>query len=111
MSKNGLLYPRCQVMMQDGSVWEVQPIGPDALDYDMIAAKRKWPPFNEIQTTWATYLAWHASKREGLTTLTWDQFREQHTQVKPIQTDDADEDVPATDAATFPAGEPDAAVG
>lgn len=92
-AKNGLIYPRLYVSMVDGAEWEVQPLGPDQIAWEFEAVKRKYPAFQGIPATWQTFLAWHASRREGLipVTVTWDQFRnELHRIVQPAaDTDDA----------------------
>ena len=117
MSKNGLLIPLCEVQMQDGAVWEIQPDGRDSVAWDLYAAKRKLPEFTKIQSVWLTYLAWSASRRERLlpADMTFERFSTaEHRQVAPANMDEladkaaaadaADEDGPL-DAAGFPEGQ------
>lgn len=95
MTKNGLIYPRLLVAMNDGAEWEIQPIGPDQIAWEAEAVRRKYASFQHIPATWQTYLAWHASRREGLipVAVTWDEFRTVlHRFVQPADMGDAAED-------------------
>ena len=85
--KNGLIYPRLWVMMADGAEFEVQPVGPDQIQWELTAARNKWPDFQKTPALWQTYLAWHALKREGAIPpdTTWDWFRGNHRSVQPAE--------------------------
>jgi hypothetical protein len=89
VAKNGLAYPRLRVIMADGGEWEIQPIGPDQILWETTAVKHKWPEFTRTPVTWQTFLAWAASRREGLvpTALTWETFRAQHQYVQAVDQD------------------------
>lgn len=85
MSKNGLIYPRLYVEMSDGAEFEVQPIGPDQINWELTAVKHHWPDFQKTPALWQTFLAWSGLRREGMIpqTVTWDQFRTDHRFVQP----------------------------
>jgi hypothetical protein len=88
---NGLAYPRLRVVMADDAEWQVQPIGPDQIRFELTASKHKWPPFTDTPVLWQTFLAWTASRREGLlpTSVTWEEFRDTgHRYVQAAPTDD-----------------------
>jgi hypothetical protein len=107
MAKNGLAYPRLRVQMADGAEWEVQPIGPDQMLFEVTAVKHKFPEFTKAPVTWQTFLAWAASRREGLipNTLTWDTFKTTHLYVQAT-TDADDDDDQADDDESDPADVP-----
>jgi len=97
MSKNGLVYPLLRVVMADGAEWEVQPIGPDQILWERTAVKHKWPDFQQTPVTWQTFLAWAASRREGLIppSLTWEAFSgSEHRYVQNVQDTPAEEEDP-----------------
>jgi hypothetical protein len=92
MSKNGLIYPRLRVVMEDGAEWEVQPKGKDQIRWEETAAKHKWANFQDTPAKWQTFLAWRASVREGLlppTVGSWEQFLDGHDYVQPVDVDAA----------------------
>lgn len=47
----------------------------DFVAWDMVAPQKKWPKMAEAPILAGTYLAWHALKRQGLYTDTFDKFR------------------------------------
>lgn len=70
-----LVAPLCEVLMEDGSAFEVQSINWDLLSYERYARAHKWPPAQEAPLETATFVAWHALHREGLIPdMTYDQF-------------------------------------
>lgn len=83
-----LLAPRCGVLMEDGQEWEVQTDNRDICAYDIDrTTKFSYLPEKGHETSpllWATYLAWHASKRTGLVQLTWQDFQKQCVSVEPM---------------------------
>ena len=76
MSKPRLVAPLCIVVMDDGSEFEVQAINWDLLSYERYARAHKWPPADEAPMETATFVAWHALRREAQVPqeLTYDQF-------------------------------------
>ena len=76
--------PIVRVVMDDGAEWEVQTLNPDLLRWDMTAPKHKWGKAEEVPMLWVTFIAWHASKREGLTSLTWELFQNAAIEVTTV---------------------------
>lgn len=74
--KPRMVAPLCVVVMDDGSQFEVQSTNWDLLSYERYARAHKWPPANEAPMETATFVAWHALRREALVPqeLTYDQF-------------------------------------
>jgi hypothetical protein len=111
MSKNGLIYPRLRVVMEDGAEWEVQPKGKDQIRWEETAAKHKWANFQETPAKWQTFLGWRASVREGLlpsSVGSWETFLDLHDYVQPVdltpdedRADAEDEDGPGPADAPF----------
>lgn len=93
MSKNGLVYPRLRVVMEDGAEWEIQPKGKDQIRWEETAVKHKWPDFQKTPAKWQTFLAFTASRREGLIplALSWEEFLTAHDYVQPADSDDPGE--------------------
>jgi hypothetical protein len=103
MSKNGLIYPKLRVLLDDGTEVEVQPLGPDQIAFEFEAVKRRWPDFQRIPATWQTYLAWHALvvREKLLPACSWDEWRNGRcTYTAPVADDDDDQadDEAGTDA-------------
>lgn len=75
MERPRLVAPLCTVVMDDGSEFEVQAVNFDLLSYERYARAHKWPPATDAPMETATFVAWHALKREGiLPEMTYDQF-------------------------------------
>ena len=76
MNKPRLVAPLCVVIMDDGSEFEVQSTNFDLLSYERYARAHKWPPASEAPMETATFVAWHALKRESVIPpdLTYDAF-------------------------------------
>jgi hypothetical protein len=68
--------PVVRVVMDDGAEWEVQTLNPDLLRYEDTAARHKWGSPQDSPMLWSTFIAWAASKREGLTALKWEEFKD-----------------------------------
>lgn len=71
-----LVAPLCVVIMDDGSEFEVQATNWDLLSYERYARAHKWPPADQAPMETATFVAWHALKREGCITddMSYDLF-------------------------------------
>lgn len=68
---------RMQVTMDSGESWEVDTRTADYVAWDSASRKHNLGTSTEQQPTWEAFLAWHASKRAGHTTLTWEKFLDQ----------------------------------
>jgi hypothetical protein len=89
-----LTIPHLQVTLDDGRVYRVQAMNPDLLMYDRTAVKHHWPDGSKAPFLWLTFLAWHASKRQGLIPddWTWEQFSEVRAiEVMNVPDDDLEE--------------------
>ena len=77
-AKIRLVAPLLEVVMADGSTWEVQAVNKDLLLWDRTRIKQRpiWPPMDESPLWWLTFVAWAASKREHLTDLEYEPFED-----------------------------------
>lgn len=89
---------RVRVHLADGSSWEVRYTNRDYLRWDKTPAKRRGAEsFQAAPFVFATFLAWSASAREGLTELDWAAFQEAVEEVERLEaTADEPDDVPPT---------------
>lgn len=54
-------------LYQDGTTGTAQPNMFDRVEYDKIAAQRKWPPIQQGISLWTAFLVWHwAARTQGL---------------------------------------------
>jgi hypothetical protein len=60
-----MIAPYLTVLMDDGAIYAVQANNFDMLLYERTARRKNWPPPQEAQVEWMTYLAWHALQREA----------------------------------------------
>jgi len=76
---------------QDGTdeyvEYTVQTDNRDAVRWDLIRARKKWPVGQDAPMLWMTVLAWSALKRSGLTTLDIDAFTDTCVQVRSADQD------------------------
>lgn len=54
--------------------YQVQTDNRDAVRWDLVRDRKKWPAGQDSPILWSTFLAWHALKRSGETTLTIEEF-------------------------------------
>jgi hypothetical protein len=83
---------RSKVSLADGTTFVVRITNREFIAWDMTAPKRKWPSLQDAPFLGATFLAHRAAVREGLTTLTWDQWQDQVDLLENLP-EDEDEDV------------------
>lgn len=83
--KPRLVAPIVTVIMDDGSVFEdVQTTNYDMLKWERYARTHNLPSAQDAPMEFATWIAWHATKREGLTAdLSYDDFAERALSVEP----------------------------
>ena len=64
------------VELADGQKWDVQTTTRDFVAYDQTAKRQRppWGPMGENIALWEAFLAWHASKRQGLYSKPWEAF-------------------------------------
>jgi hypothetical protein len=98
----GLTSPLMRVTAPDLTTFEVQATNADLVAYDMTAYKHKWPPMDRAPMLWATFLAWHASRRTGAIglDLTFEAFRDTYPGIEAVT--DADDAVDPTQLAAVP---------
>lgn len=87
---------RVAVRMADGSQFVVTTTNADRVRYDLTAPRHKWPDGRTAPFLWATFCAYNASKREGRTTLTFEQFTDAAVGVDPLEVTDEVDGVPPT---------------
>jgi hypothetical protein len=66
--------PLFHVVMDDGGEWDIQSRNSDLVAWDDTARIHRWGGPNDSPMKWSSFVAWHGSKREGLTALSFDQF-------------------------------------
>jgi hypothetical protein len=101
-----LIAPGMTVLLDTGEQWHVRTGNPDLIAWDRLSAKHKWPSFRDAPFLWLTFLAWHASRRQGLlpdAAMSYESF-EAHASV--IEPDDDDDPAAAVDP-TRPGPGPD----
>jgi len=94
-----MIAPYLTVLMEDGAVHAVQANNFDMLIYERTARKRGWPPPQDAQIEWMTYLAWHALQREKTITkdVSYDDFAATCLSIDPTPVDvDPTDPVPGT---------------
>lgn len=80
-----------RVFLEDQDGYEVVTRLADHNMWDVTRAKHKWPTPTEGPLTWLGFLAWTASRRTGVTTLTWEQFLAATEGVERVDEDDEGE--------------------
>lgn len=81
------------VLMEDGTEYpEVMTNLFDQVAYDRERIRRRWPPMQDNQMTFAAFTAYSAMRRQGMYTGTYDDFLNAVAAVDE-HNDDADDDV------------------
>lgn len=84
------------VELADGTTFdEVRVTVQDKLQYERTARVKKWPEVQSNMFTFGAFVAWHATKREGLHSLSWEDFEKQavDAMVKTEGEDEGDGDL------------------
>lgn len=79
-----------RVELEDGSTWDVHTDQRDMARWEM---QKFGGPVGELEQKMMTalrFMAWSASKRQGLTVLTWDVFDEQCIEALPLDLEESD---------------------
>lgn len=76
---------RIHVELEDGTEFTVRVTNRDYIRWDKTAPKRKWGNFRDVPFRFATFLAWSAANRDGLTPLTFEQFEEAALEVDRLE--------------------------
>lgn len=63
------------VHLANGDAVPVRIANPDLVRWDLTAHKHKWPDMESAPILWATFVAWAAMTRQGLTTAKWEEFQ------------------------------------
>lgn len=76
-------------------ILEVQTLNPDLIAYDRTRLRQSphWPPAQDNPWQWLTFLAWHASRRQGLIPgdLTYESWEASTLQVENVEDEDDEE--------------------
>lgn len=100
--------PRVRVLrgsIDAPEVLELQTLNPDLIAWDMTRAKHRWPTIDDAPIKWATFVAWHAARREGRipADLTYEAWEATTLDVAPITDgDEGDGSVDPTPADPVP---------
>lgn len=81
---------RTKVTLADGTSYVVRITNREYLAWDKTAPRKKWGTAQDVPFLAATFMAWAAAKREGLTGSTFDAFSEECEEVEAIQVEDED---------------------
>jgi hypothetical protein len=78
MADNKVSMPRFEVKLMGREAFEVTITQGAQVRYDEERLVRQWPPMEEAQTLWATFVAWASSVRRGLVEdgMPFDVFRD-----------------------------------
>lgn len=92
-----LTTPRIRVIMADGTCHNIQALNVDMVAWDRERGKhRDWPPAQDAPFLWATYLAWHVMRRDGVFTGTLPAFETDALQVEVLADDEEESTVDPT---------------
>lgn len=75
--------------LNDGTVLDVRSGAGDLMRYELHSHRQNWPTGERGAFLQTSFIAWSAAKRQGLTSLKWDQFFDQLDDLDP-QTEDDD---------------------
>lgn len=81
---------RARVTLDGTDPYEVRIDNRDYLRWDKTAPRQKWGSGRDVPFLMATFLAWSASTRAGLTTLKWADFEDAALEVEELTEDDSD---------------------
>jgi hypothetical protein len=79
--------PRLRVLRDGCEDLELQTTNPDFLAWDLTRARHKWPPIQDAQFLWLTFMAWAAARRTGAieTTYTFETWRDDVIEVQVVK--------------------------
>lgn len=74
---------RLKVTKPDGSTYHIITSNADLVQYDLTAYQKNWPPIDRGPILWASFVAWHASRRLGIygEEMPWEKFWPSHPQI------------------------------
>jgi hypothetical protein len=81
---------RCRVVLDGAEPFEVRVDNRDFLRWDKTAPRQKWGPGRDVPFLMATFLAWSAATRTGLTDLKWADFEAAALEVEELAEEDSD---------------------
>ncbi len=81
---------RARVTLEGSEPYEVQIDNRDYLRWDKTAPRQKWGSGRDVPFLMATFLAWAASTRAGLTDLKWADFEAAALEVEELTEDESD---------------------
>jgi hypothetical protein len=80
-----LFAPTVNVIMDDGTEHRVQAVNQDMIKWDMTRHAKRWPPTDECSSKWVTFLAWAAMRRQGIISMTLEDFETKCLSVEPLE--------------------------
>lgn len=81
---------RAEVTMGDGSKFTVRITNHCYIAWDKTAPRKKWGAMADVPYLAATFMAWTAAKRQGLTELGWDAWQEAVADILMLDEDPED---------------------
>lgn len=75
-----------------GDVQELRVTNRELVAWDKTAPRHKWGHATEVPFLARSFLAWAAARRDGLTTLTFDQWNGEEYVIEDIEDEDGEED-------------------
>lgn len=93
--------PRVDVLMSDGTQHTAKLSIPDQIQWSRTSRARGWAPDDEILAQ--TFMIWHALKRTGTYTDTWEAFSERDAEWVAERDDDDEDEMPSEQDPTDPA--------
>jgi hypothetical protein len=102
MSDKKLTAPRLQILMVDGTQYEVQVTNADLVAFDRERARhRDWPSVQDGPSFHQNFVGWRAATRTEVLSMTLTQFEKEVAFLKPME-DDEDDEVDPTPPAAAP---------
>lgn len=81
---------RARIEMVTGETFEVRITNRDYVRWDLVSQRAKFPAAKDAPFLFATYLAWSAATRDGLTSLKWEMFRDSVEDLENLEEDPSD---------------------
>lgn len=95
--------PRIHIVMDDGTVYDIQTRNVDLVAFDRERGRhRDWPAAQDGPFLWGTFLAWHHLRRTGQLDMTLTAFEQAAAEVRVIPDDQAGEETGVDPTRTDP---------
>lgn len=92
MAGSGMAVPELEVFLRDTDPFVVRIDQSAQVQWDLERAKRRWPPMDDAQALWSTYVSWAAARKAGRVAkdMPFDVFADQIERIDLVRDEDAD---------------------